>query len=774
MMTGLSFTREFSAAFPYRVEERVGEGGMGVVYRAWDPELQRNVAIKVLRTDTVDGETPQLRAQARLRFLQEARAAAALSHPGITTVLRVGEDDGHPYIAMEWLAGRTLDAILREHAPLPVEQVSQLGVDLCEALDAAHTAGVIHRDIKPSNLIILPDGRLKITDFGLARLEGSNLIKTTAGMVLATPLYASPEQLRGRDVDARSDIFSVAIVLYVALTGRRPFDGNTFGELAASVLSSEPVPPRQWNTSIPPGLESVILKALSKDPALRFQRAGLLADALRPYWLAVWPVRTLTGEPPRSRELSIFSNDTPGPDVCEQPTQKLEPVLKGLPPNPIEAVSRIVQTWPSKNLGMQPIETLLDRLVDVPPHAEPFSGVLAIDGSRLLFLHAGMIVGAIDMPRALQGDIATEGLPRQASAVLHVPPPSLGSRIVPLLASLVGQRATRYADLDSTFVNLPAMATRLAGQSFSGFLFLRRNDALGVVVLDEGKPVLTFFSDGWDEAPIDLPWERWVSDLVVRACVDEAKTVPLSLSYRRLFRNVELAITPHSATAHRTKSKQQTPSPFFSSNKERTPVSSELHTISEAGARSAVASLDATAIDELRERDGTTRLLRWALDTLPGIMTGAKKNESWKYLAGWLPFVRRATLHHDLPRPGSSATDPFDLVTFDEEGKVLHVAQRVAHATARSLDDFVERVTAAKQAREKRGDIGGAIFVARSFDEDVAERYRTATRMEDGSGSWLREQSVTGYEGFVRMGARRGFHLLLVKEKDDGFEAIFP
>ena len=222
---------------------------------------------------------------------------------------------------------------------------------------------MIHRDIKPSNLIILPDGRLKVTDFGLARLEGSNLIKTAAGMVLATPLYASPEQLRGRDVDARSDIFSAAIVLYVALTGRRPFDGNTFGELAASLLSSEPVPPRQWNPMIPPGLESVILKVLSKDPALRFQRAGMLADALRPYWLAVWPVRTLTGEPPRSRELSIFSNETPAPDVCEQPTQKLEPVLKGLPPHPIEAVSRIVQTWPSKNLGMQPIETLLDRLV---------------------------------------------------------------------------------------------------------------------------------------------------------------------------------------------------------------------------------------------------------------------------------------------------------------------------------------------------------------------------------------------------------------------------
>jgi len=767
-------TELFSETFPYRVEERVGEGGMGIVFRAWDPELQRNVAVKVLRAETIDGETPQLRGEARLRFLQEARAAAGLTHPGITTVLRVGEDAGRPYIAMEWLAGRTLDAILREHAPLPVEQVAQIGVDLCEALDAAHAAGVIHRDIKPSNLVILPDGRLKVTDFGLARLEGSNLVKTTAGMVLATPLYASPEQLRGGNVDARSDIFSAGLVLYLALTGHRAFGGNTLSELAAAVLSGQPAPPRRLNPLIPPGLESAILKALSRDPADRFQRAGLFADALRPYWLAVWPVRTLTSTPPRSPELSIFSHDSSELSTPASTTQKLAPVLKGLPPTPIAAVSRIVQTWPAKDLGVQEIDALLDRLVEVPLHTEPFSGVIAIDRARLLFLHSGMIVGAIDTGRELQGDAAVEDLPLNAHAVLHVPPASLGAHIVPLLASLVGERATRHRDLDSTFVNLPAMVKRLASQTFSGFVFLRRNDALGVVVLDQGRPVMTFFSDGWGEAPIDLPWETWVSDLVVRACVDEAKTVPLTLSYRRLFRNLELAVTPQPGTAYRSGSSQRTPSPFFGSKKERTLTpSSEMLAISDVGARSAATSLDPATIADLRERDVTTRLLRWMLDELPNAFAAEKNAGGWKYLAGWLPLIRRATLHHDLPRPGSATTDPFDIVTFDEQGKALHVAQRLAHASARSIEEFVERVTAAKQAREKRGDIGGAILVAPSFDEDAAETYRKATRMDEGSGRWLMsEQAVTGYEGFVRMGARRGFHLLLVLDKGDRFEPI--
>ena len=770
--TSSTTTDRFSASFPYRVEERVGEGGMGIVFRAWDPALQRNVAIKILRPDSIDGETPQLRAEARLRFLQEARAAAALSHPGITTVLRVGEDEGRPYIAMEWLAGRPLDVILRDHAPLPIEQVGQIGVDLCEALEAAHSAGVIHRDIKPSNLLILPDGRLKVTDFGLARLEGSNLVKTTAGIVLATPLYASPEQLRGQNVDQRSDIFSTGVVLYLAITGHRPFEGKTLPDLAAAVLSGEPVPPRRWNPAVPPGLEAVLMKALARDPAARYQRAGALADALRPYWLAVSPARTLTSETPSAGHPRIFADELAPAGQTGRATEKLSQVIRGVPADPVEAVSRIVRTWPAKTLGTQTIESLLDRLVEVPLHAEPFSGVVAIDGSRLLFLHAGMIVGAIDTGRGLHGDEAVEDLPVQASAVLHTPPPMPGTSIVPLLASLAGERVSRYADLDSTFVNLPVLVRRLAGQLFSGFLFLRRNDALGAVILDEGKPVLTFFSDGWEEVPVHLPWEQWVSDVVVRACVDEARTVPLSISYRRLFRNLELIVTRRSGAAG-TAPGHSTPSLFSSRRERSSSVTPRALAISEAGSRTPSAALDPAIVDELRGRDATSRLLRWTVDTLPTSFENAKKNEGWKYLAGWLPLVHRAVLHHDLPRPGTTLTDPFDLVTFDEQGKVLLVAQRVAHASAQTVDDFVAKVVAAKQARDKRGDIGGAMLVARSFADDVAERYRAVTRLEEGSSSWLlREQTVTGYEGFVRIGARRGFHLLLVHESGDGFEPI--
>ena len=392
----------------------------------------------------------------------------------------------------------------------------------------------------------------------------------------------------------------------------------------------------------------------------------------------------------------------------------------------------------------------------------------------LLFLHGGKVLGAVDAEQGTHGDEVAEMLPAEAKVVLRHVPASLSASVVPLLASLVGERARRHVDLDSTFVNLPAMAKRLAEQSFSGFIFLQRNNATGVVVLDEGKAVLTLFSDGWDEVPVDQPWENWVSDLVVRACVDEKKNAPLSISYRRLFRNFEVLITPQpGAEARKEATQPKSSAAFFSSKTSGARPSPTSGSASSSSRIAAVAPASGAATAADREHDVADRLLRWSIDELPQILAAQRKTDAWKYVAAWLPLVRRAVLHHDLPRPGTTEHDFFDLVTFDTEGKALHVAQRVANASGEALDEFVERVERAKAAREKRGDIGGAIFVAPSFDDRIAERYRVLTRIEEGSGGWpLREKAITGYEGFIRIGARRGFHLLLVGETNNGFEPI--
>ncbi|MDP9120914.1 MAG: serine/threonine protein kinase, partial [Acidobacteriota bacterium] len=190
-----------TATFPYRIEAKIGEGAMGVVYRAVEPSLDRLVAIKTLRPELLGGESAVSR-EYLLRFLQEAKAAAALSHPGATTIYRTGEEAGVPYIAMEWLSGRTLEELVRQGGPLPVEQVLRLGLELLATLEAAHRAGVIHRDIKPANLVLLDDGRLKVTDFGIARAGASDMTET--GSIMGTAQYLSPEQAQGHGVQATS------------------------------------------------------------------------------------------------------------------------------------------------------------------------------------------------------------------------------------------------------------------------------------------------------------------------------------------------------------------------------------------------------------------------------------------------------------------------------------------------------------------------------------------------------------------------------------------
>ena len=272
----------------YRIVEQLGAGGMGVVFKAQDTRLDRAVALKFLP------EKLAQEPQALERFRREARAASALNHPGICTIYDVGEEDGRAFIAMEFLDGETL----RNHIhgkPLPVAEILELGIEIAEALDAAHAEGIIHRDIKPANIFVNKRGRAKVLDFGLAKLvpkgvavgdagsgfesSGSTSI---AGLISGTPSYMSPEQVRGDELDARSDIFSLGLVLYEMATGRQAFGGGTGGAIIEAVLTKPPVSARIINPDIPPALEGIINQALQKDREQRYQHApDMLADLQR-------------------------------------------------------------------------------------------------------------------------------------------------------------------------------------------------------------------------------------------------------------------------------------------------------------------------------------------------------------------------------------------------------------------------------------------------------------------------------------------------------------
>ena len=261
----------------FEIVREIGKGAMGQVFLAHDPKIDRQVAIKtiVLPPGTSEEEAQET----SHRFQREAQAAGRLLHPNIVTIFDVGEEEGVSFIAMEFIDGTTLDRHARPGTLLPAAKVLDLLAQAASALDHAHHANVIHRDIKPANLMMLKDGTLKVTDFGLAKNPSANLTQT--GILLGTPSYMSPEQIQGKDLDGRSDLFSLAVVLYELLTGVRPFEADSISTIIYRVLYEDPRPPAAHNPALPPEVNLVIEKGLAKAPDRRYRSGAAMVADLR-------------------------------------------------------------------------------------------------------------------------------------------------------------------------------------------------------------------------------------------------------------------------------------------------------------------------------------------------------------------------------------------------------------------------------------------------------------------------------------------------------------
>ncbi len=261
----------------YRLLGKLGQGGFATVYRAQDTSLDREVAIKLLDIQLLQREDPTFLG----RFKREAKTMASLKHPFIIDVYDYGEHDGQPYIVMPFLPGPSLDKLIKEKGQLEPAQALLIAEQVGQALDYAHENHIVHRDIKPANVLFDEYQQAILTDFGIVKLAGENTALTKTGTGMGTPFYMAPEQWKGKDIDARTDLYALGIMIYQLLTGRVPFAGDTAASIMYGHLAETPPAPQILNASLPPQVEPVLLKALAKDPAERYQTAGWLVEDLQ-------------------------------------------------------------------------------------------------------------------------------------------------------------------------------------------------------------------------------------------------------------------------------------------------------------------------------------------------------------------------------------------------------------------------------------------------------------------------------------------------------------
>lgn len=769
----------------YDILGELGRGGMGVVYDAIDPRLDRHVAIKVIELPNDPNMTEALKMELVERFKREAKASAKLNHPNIVSIFDFGEYEGRYYMVMEFLQGRNLSELLKIHSPLAVPVALKALIQTCEALDFAHHQGIIHRDIKPANIVILDNGTTKLADFGIARLEASNSDLTKAGSILGSLLYISPEQLMNpKDVDKRADIYSLGVTAYEILTGKLPYSGSNIGEIVMKIMQSEPPLLSELNREIPSELDGMVFKAIAKTADLRYDTAKDFAADLSSV------LHRLTGISGNVSDLPIdLSSTLPGDSSMFQqtlssartefgagtvsggsgsistgspltlagagPRSKEFNLLQGVDdPTPYAAILRVLRDWNVENMTTN---TMLEAIYKY----EGKSQGLIINNSVILLIYKGLIVGAVSKNSELTGAAAYQMMAAwQKFEMTQCIPLEKDEPWLVLLAILTG-----------TYTLLEEHPMASQGEVNKIIELNKSRNFSGMIKVIQRKQIRwQGFLDGNQVFAITMPYpagshDSEFSDIKVYA----PRMNLVGPSLRKLLVEAQLQVVSKSINrpvlSHYTgaKEKQLTSELMEESlrNTDLTPFLPKDPTY-EIGNRKIKYS------DILRETNHY-KVMDWLLYELMYAISRSQAFTRLKPRFTWVWQIKSVKFIQPVKMGSFSAT--FDVLTYNSQDQLTGLIRIENEVSGESLQNLISDIRHIKEERPQDDIQAGLLISLNSISAEALQKFDQLTT-KPGNLSFLNFGESA--KGFVKMGWNKGFYVGLGHTEDTGIRLVAP
>ncbi|MFN8671513.1 MAG: serine/threonine-protein kinase [Candidatus Sericytochromatia bacterium] len=776
----------------YSIEKELGRGGMGVVYLATDRRLDRKVAIKVLNISGGNEKSDVPFEEVVQRFQREAKAVAQLTHPNIVSIYDVGSEDEAYYMVMEYVDGKSLyDRITSES--MDIEVVLNVGIQLCGALDLAHENGIIHRDIKPANIILSKKGIAKLMDFGIAQLGKDSKRLTQSGTMLGSILYVSPEQLTdSSQVDARADIYSFGMSLYEMLTGGRlPFDGDNIPSLVMKIMTKEPIAPSNFNAEVPPELDRIILKSISKTPENRYQTISELGSDLSKLLSKInFEGNSSTNTNNQDFKSTMILNDAVKQQLSSstmivQPNSKVKELLRKTVINHafIESLEKdyywiklLVKAMPCDISDTQDFYKVLAEV----SFGNVFSGALIINGEIILFMHKGYLLGAIDTLNGNKNDKVIEHLTSIQIESIEIYTAFEEQKHIPvILASIISDSSPLQEDLDSSNIDLnPLVENLLSGISpFSGYVKCKSETNITYYGFADGKQIFEACVDE-DDTEISKKDFRDLKNFVSNHSV-LLSTFQISLNLLQPSIDKVLADCITSVKV-REKSKSNL-SKFleFKANEMPNYLSKEIK-------HNVYTEIDMDKNLKMKVLDKDIDLLKiindsinykfsdWLINDYFHLINSTGNSPTLKYVSDFMPELTTIKFNVDLEDENSKKKN-FDIVGFAKNDltKPIFVAQ-IGNADRSDIDKFISDVNSIRKKYLKIDDFCAAFYISRnSFEENIIKLFYDNT-VEYKKGFVFSLDRTSKYKGFVKIASNKGYHLHFIEFTERTFNILLP